>query len=57
MEQYLDQIPNLADLQRYLEHLALMDPPMPKGELVLEQVSYLAHLRELHGMHNCVLKS
>ena len=34
----LDQIPNLIDLQRYLEHLAVMEPPIAKKELVLEQV-------------------
>jgi hypothetical protein len=35
----LDQIPNLVDLQRYLEHLAVVDPPIAKKDLVLEQVS------------------
>lgn len=34
----LDQIPNLIDLQRYLEHLAVVEPPMAKKDLVLEQV-------------------
>jgi hypothetical protein len=34
----LDQIPALASLQRYLEELAIMEPPAPKPELVLESV-------------------
>ena len=38
MEPYIDQIPNLADLRRYLEHLSLSDPPMAQGVFVLEQV-------------------
>lgn len=37
----LDQIPNLIDLQRYLEHLAVVEPPMAKKDLVLEQVSVI----------------
>ncbi len=35
----LDQIPNLIDLQRYLEHLAVVEPPIAKKDFVLEQVS------------------
>jgi hypothetical protein len=38
VEPYVDQIPNLADLQRYLEHLAIIDPPPPKPSVILEQV-------------------
>ncbi|XP_028397548.1 zinc finger MYND domain-containing protein 10-like [Dendronephthya gigantea] len=34
----LDQIPNLIDLQRYLEHLAVLELPIAKRDLVLEQV-------------------
>ena len=38
MEPYIDQIPHLGDLRRYLEHLSLSDPPMAQGGFVLEQV-------------------
>lgn len=34
----LDQLPNLADLQGFLAHLALTEPQPPKKDLVLEQV-------------------
>ena len=34
----LDQLPILADLQRYLEHLSMMDPPPVKQDFILEQV-------------------
>ena len=34
----LDQLPVLADLQRYLEHLSMMDPPAIKQDFILEQV-------------------
>ncbi|EDO41750.1 predicted protein [Nematostella vectensis] len=34
----LDQIPSLVDLQRYLEHLAIMEPPATKRDIILEQV-------------------
>lgn len=37
----LDQIPILVDLQRYLEHLAVVEPPLAKKDLVLEQVSII----------------
>lgn len=37
-EVLLDQIPNLIDLQRYLEQLAVMEPPIAKKDLVLEQI-------------------
>ncbi|XP_071784356.1 zinc finger MYND domain-containing protein 10-like [Asterias amurensis] len=37
-EVVLDQIPSLCDLQRYLSHLAMMDPPATSSGLVLEQV-------------------
>ncbi|XP_065832935.1 zinc finger MYND domain-containing protein 10-like [Oscarella lobularis] len=37
-EVLLDQIPVLRDLQRYLEHLAVLDIPPPREELILEQV-------------------
>jgi hypothetical protein len=34
----IDQIPNLAALQRFLEHLAISEPPGYKSDLVIEQV-------------------
>ncbi|KAL8558833.1 hypothetical protein ACOMHN_031762 [Nucella lapillus] len=34
----LDQLPVLGDMQRYLEHLSMMEPPPAKKDLVLEQV-------------------
>lgn len=37
-EPMLDQIPMLGELQRYLEHLSMMEPPPPKREVILEQV-------------------
>ncbi|XP_066522295.1 zinc finger MYND domain-containing protein 10 [Hoplias malabaricus] len=37
-EVVIDQLPNLADLQRFLSHLAVTDPAPPKKELVLEQL-------------------
>ncbi|CAI8000766.1 Zinc finger MYND domain-containing protein 10 [Geodia barretti] len=37
-EPTLEQIPALADLQRYLEHLSIMEPPPGKRQLILEQV-------------------
>ncbi|XP_057314808.1 zinc finger MYND domain-containing protein 10-like [Hydractinia symbiolongicarpus] len=37
-EVLLDQLPCLTDLQRFLEHLAVMEPPMTKRDLVIEQM-------------------
>lgn len=37
-EVMLDQLPILVEMQRYLEHLSMMDPPAPARELILEQV-------------------
>ncbi|XP_008287578.1 zinc finger MYND domain-containing protein 10 [Stegastes partitus] len=34
----IDQFPNLAELQRFLAHLAVSDPAPPKKELILEQI-------------------
>ncbi|XP_074054129.1 zinc finger MYND domain-containing protein 10 [Macrotis lagotis] len=34
----LDQIPNLVELQRYLNHLAVTEPLSPKKDLVMEQI-------------------
>ncbi|WAR26277.1 ZMY10-like protein [Mya arenaria] len=49
-EPMLDQIPMLGELQRYLEHLSMMDPPAPRREVILEQVpevrDYILHSNE-----------
>ncbi|XP_062598750.1 zinc finger MYND domain-containing protein 10-like [Saccostrea cucullata] len=37
-EVMLDQLPILVEMQRYLEHLSMMEPPAPARELILEQV-------------------
>lgn len=50
MEPYIDQIPNLGDLRRYLEHLSLSDPPMAQGAFVLEQVCACMRM----WLHVCV---
>lgn len=34
----IDQIPNLAALQRFLEQLSIMNPPQFKADLIIEQV-------------------
>ncbi|XP_037535305.1 zinc finger MYND domain-containing protein 10 [Nematolebias whitei] len=34
----IDQLPNLIELQRFLAHLAVTDPALPKKELILEQI-------------------
>ena len=48
-EVLLDQIPSLMDLQRYLEQLAIMEPPAIKKDIILEQVSFplWLHLSQL----------
>ncbi|XP_062923917.1 zinc finger MYND domain-containing protein 10 isoform X2 [Mobula hypostoma] len=37
-EVLIDQLPNLVELQRFLGHLAVVNPPLPKKNLVLEQI-------------------
>ncbi|XP_069793400.1 zinc finger MYND domain-containing protein 10-like isoform X2 [Narcine bancroftii] len=37
-EVLIDQLPNLVELQRFLGHLAMVDLPIPKKNLILEQV-------------------
>ncbi|XP_032892657.1 zinc finger MYND domain-containing protein 10 [Amblyraja radiata] len=37
-EVLIDQLPNLVELQRFLSHLAMVDPPPTKKNLILEQV-------------------
>lgn len=37
-EPLLEQIPQLADLQRYLEQLSFMEPPHTRRDILLEQV-------------------
>lgn len=39
----LDQLPILADMHTYLEHLSMMDPPVSKQDLILEQVIENTH--------------
>ncbi|KAM6256730.1 zinc finger MYND domain-containing protein 10 isoform 2-T2 [Porphyrio hochstetteri] len=34
----IDQLPNLAEMQRFLSHLAVTEPVPPKKDLILEQV-------------------
>ncbi|NXT78601.1 ZMY10 protein, partial [Zapornia atra] len=34
----IDQLPNLAEMQRFLSHLAVTEPAPPKKDLILEQV-------------------
>ncbi|NXH19835.1 ZMY10 protein, partial [Bucco capensis] len=34
----IDQLPNLVEMQRFLSHLAVIEPAPPKKDLVLEQV-------------------
>jgi hypothetical protein len=34
----IDQLPVLGNMQRYLEHLSMMEPPPAKKDLILEQV-------------------
>ena len=45
----LDQLPILADMHRYLEHLSMMEPPSSKQELILEQVMlpWIGHTGQL----------
>ena len=38
-EVLIDQIPNLGALQRFLEQLAVSEPPPYKSDLIIEQVS------------------
>ncbi|KAK3101721.1 hypothetical protein FSP39_005822 [Pinctada imbricata] len=50
-EVMLDQIPVLVEMQRYLEHLSMMDPPAASRDLILEQVPEIREtiLRENDG--------
>jgi len=43
----LDQLPVLSELQRHLEHLAIVDPPPAKSDLILEQVCVIIISRDL----------
>lgn len=47
----LDQLPNLADLQGFLAHLAVTETQPPKKDLVLEQVG----TRKLVAQDHCPL--
>ncbi|KFU85896.1 Zinc finger MYND domain-containing protein 10, partial [Chaetura pelagica] len=37
----IDQLPNLVEMQRFLSHLAVTEPPPPKKDLVLEQIPFI----------------
>jgi len=39
-ELLLDQLPYLAELQRFLENLSVMEPPQAKQDLIIEQVFF-----------------
>ncbi|XP_027002869.2 zinc finger MYND domain-containing protein 10 [Tachysurus fulvidraco] len=49
-EVVIDQLPNLADLQRFLSHLAFTDPAVPKRDLILEQVPEIWN--EIHAKNS-----
>ncbi|XP_076448502.1 zinc finger MYND domain-containing protein 10-like [Babylonia areolata] len=54
----LDQLPVLGDLQRYLEHLSMMEPPPARKDLVLEQVPEIRDnlLRKYEGKWKKIAK-
>ncbi|XP_043934101.1 zinc finger MYND domain-containing protein 10 [Protopterus annectens] len=37
-EVLIDQLPNLVELQKFLSHLSVVEPPPPKKELILQQI-------------------
>lgn len=57
-EPMLDQIPILGEMQRYLEHLSMMDPPPPRKDVILEQVPEVRDniLRSNDGKWNKIAK-
>ncbi|KAL5014529.1 hypothetical protein ScPMuIL_008799 [Solemya velum] len=57
-EVLLDQIPVLGEMQRYLEHLSMMDPPPAKKDLILEQVPEIRNeiLRQYSGKWTKIAK-
>jgi len=58
-EPLLEQLPPLADLQRYLEQLSLMDPPVGRRDLILEQVPaiYENLMKECLGKWTSIAKN
>ncbi|KAJ8047698.1 Zinc finger MYND domain-containing protein 10 [Holothuria leucospilota] len=54
----LDQMPSLCDLQRYLEQLAMMEPPAPQSAILLEQVPeiYDKILKDNEGRWGAIAK-
>ena len=48
----LDQIPVLSDLQRFLEHLSVMEPPQAKQELIIEQVGIYIYIYTVFPLLN-----
>ncbi|XP_031702332.1 zinc finger MYND domain-containing protein 10 [Anarrhichthys ocellatus] len=57
-EVLIDQLPNLAELQRYLAHLTVTDPAPPKKELILEQIPEIWNhiVRENSGKWKAIAK-
>ena len=49
-ESLFDQMPILTELQRYLEQLAIMEPPAIKSELIIEQVVFFSSKRFCHTL-------
>ncbi|KAG8545937.1 hypothetical protein GDO81_020081 [Engystomops pustulosus] len=54
----VDQLPNLAELQRYLAHLSVSEPEPPRKELVLEQLPEVwdSIIRENSGKWKAIAK-
>ncbi|XP_044129225.1 zinc finger MYND domain-containing protein 10 isoform X1 [Bufo gargarizans] len=54
----IDQLPNLADLQRFLSHLSVSEAAPPKKELVIEQVPEVwdSVVRENSGKWKAIAK-
>ncbi|XP_028679864.1 zinc finger MYND domain-containing protein 10 [Erpetoichthys calabaricus] len=57
-EVLVDQLPNLAELQRFLSHLAVTDPAPPKKDLILEQIPEIRDniLKENAGKWKAIAK-
>ncbi|KAM9757948.1 zinc finger MYND domain-containing protein 10 isoform 2-T2 [Menidia menidia] len=54
----IDQLPNLVELQRFLAHLSVSDPPPPKKELIFEQIPQIRNyiVKENSGKWKAVAK-
>uniref|UniRef100_A0A3Q3WDR3 Zinc finger MYND domain-containing protein 10 n=1 Tax=Mola mola TaxID=94237 RepID=A0A3Q3WDR3_MOLML len=57
-EVLIDQLPNLVELQRFLAHLSVTDPPPLKKELILEQIPEIRNhiLTENSGKWKAIAK-